>query len=80
MSESERKDLYYVITNRDLNAWYLYSVEQCSFGKRLLWTSNLKSALIFSSEEAIESFMSHDLPNLGVSVYRFLRSKISTTE
>jgi hypothetical protein len=80
MFTEERKDLYYVISKAGKDGWYLYTAEQCSFGKRLLWTSDLKSALIFSSEEAIESFKSNGLRNLNVNIYRFLKSTLDTSK
>jgi len=80
MFTEKHKDLYYVIAKAGIDGWYLYTAEQCSFGKRLLWTSNLKSALIFSSEEAIELFKSKDLYNLNVNIYRFLKSTLNASK
>jgi len=76
----ERKNAYYVIAKHGMEQWYLYSVEQCSFGKRILWTRTLKSALIFSSEKAVETFKSKSLQNVSVDIHRFFKGMLSFTK
>ncbi len=61
----------YAITKNGMVSWFLYTVENCSFGKRIKWTQNPKTALIFSSEEAIEVFKEKVLQNVPVGIHRF---------
>ncbi len=50
--------------------WFLYTVEQCSYGKRIEWTHDRKEALIFTSEEKVESFKERMLGNVLVTINR----------
>ncbi len=60
----------YVIVKDGMTDWFLYTVEQCSFGKRIEWTHNCKEALIFTSEEKVESFKERMLENVLVTINR----------
>ena len=80
MSATDRKNTYYVITRHGMERWYLYSVEQCSFGKRIEWTPEFKSALVFSSEKAVETFKHKNLSNVAVDIHRFLKGEFQFTE
>ena len=68
------------MTKRGMGHWFLYSVEQCSYGKRIEWTMDFNSALIFTSEEFVETFKSQNLPNVPVDIHRFPKEKFKTTE
>jgi len=62
----------YVISKEGMADWFLYTVEKCSFGKRIEWTRNRKEALIFTSEEKVESFKERMLENVTVSICRYI--------
>jgi len=62
----------FVITKQGMSDWYLYTVEQLSFCKRISWTKNIKDALLFTSEEKVESFKSKVLEKVPVSIHKVL--------
>jgi len=73
----DHDNLFYVITKYGMDDKYLYSVEQCSFGKRMLWTTDVEIALLFSSETAADTFKSKNLPNIPVNIQMFLISQFA---
>jgi len=73
----EHDNIYYIICKNKMERWYLYSVEQCSFGKRMVWTLELTNALIFTSENAVETFKSKNLQNILVDIHRILKSNFN---
>jgi len=77
MISNNTKSLY-VIVKRGKENWFLYTIEQRPFGKRIEWTSNPNSALIFSSEEAIQTFKTKNLENVAVDIYKLRERTIST--
>lgn len=60
-----------------MDGWYLYSVEECSYGKRILWTKNFENTIVFSSEEKVETFKEKVLTHAAVNVHRFLKGKFA---
>ncbi len=62
----------YVISKIGMDSWFLYTVEECSFGKRITWTKNYDFALIFTSEEKVEAFKERVLEKVSVSINRFV--------
>lgn len=80
MVDMDRENLFYVITKYGMDNQYLYSVEQCSFGKRLSWTTDVELALLFTSEPAADTFKTKNLPNVTVNVQIFLIGKFSYPE
>ncbi len=62
----------YVISKKGMDTWFLYTVEECSYGKRITWTKNYKLALIFTSEEKVESFKERVLHKVTVSINKFI--------
>jgi len=63
----------YTIKNAKNPNWYLYSVEQCSYGKRIEWTSNKKDALIFETELSINTYIKKVIPNVVVIVFKLAK-------
>jgi len=80
MVNMDHENLFYVIVKYGMDNQYLYSVEQCSFGKRLLRTTDVELALLFSSELAADTFKSKNLPNIPVNIQMFLIGKFSYSE
>lgn len=66
----ECEKFYYIIAKHMMEHWYLYTVEQCSFGKKIVWTPELTSSLIFSTERAVETFKFKNLQNVAVDIHR----------
>lgn len=48
--------------------WFLYTVEELSYGRRVTWTRDVRKALIFSTEVAIETFEEMYLKGLPVRI------------
>lgn len=69
----------FVITKSGMDSkWYLYTVEQVSFGKRISWTKNYNDALMFTSEEKVESFKSKMLGKIPITIHKVLQSALKT--
>jgi len=63
----------FVISKHGMDSWFLYTVEECTFGKRITWTQNYKNSLIFTSEEKVENFKERVLEKISVNINRFVR-------
>lgn len=72
MSQKDLTVSAYVITKFGMDDWFLYTVEQCSFGKRIMWTKNHKNTIIFTSEEKVKSFKAQVLKNVPVCIHKFI--------
>lgn len=80
MVDMNREKIFYVITKYGMDNQYLYSVEQCSFGKQFSWTTDVELALLFSSESAADTFKSKNLPNIPINIQMFLIGNFSYPE
>ena len=69
MALQNSKEHLFVISKSGMNGWYLYSVEKCSFGKRINWTQQLKNAIVFTSEQKVEMFKEKVLKNILVDIH-----------
>lgn len=76
LEEKEEKFTFY-ISKSNMDEWYLYSVEECSYGKRILWTQNFEKTIVFSSEEKVETFKEKVLQNANVNIHRVLKGKFA---
>jgi len=74
---SEEKEYTFYISKATMDDWYLYSVEDCSYGKRILWTRNFDNTIVFSSEEKVETFKEKVLKHVPVNIHRFLKGKFA---
>jgi len=72
MAVSIRKiDYQYVITKNGMERWFLYTIEDCSYGKKASWTLNFENALRFSTEQKAEIFKTKYLGNANVNIRKF---------
>ena len=62
----------YIIAKSEQEEWYLYSVERCSFGKRIEWTTDIVKTLKFSTQLSIDTYIERVLPNVEISVIKLL--------
>lgn len=70
MSHKNTINYVYFIAKQGMFDWFLYTVEQCSFGKRIVWTKDIKKALVFSSEKRAEIFKTKVLENVQVCIHK----------
>lgn len=66
MSQENLNLHLYAIAKRGMLDWFLYSVEDGSFGKRIKWTRNLDDTIIFTNEAYAETFIEKVLGNIPV--------------
>lgn len=71
MSQENLNLHLYVIAKRGMLDWFLYSVEECSFGKRIKWTRNLDDTIMFTNEAYAETFKEKVLSNVPVYLRKF---------
>jgi len=68
-------EFQYIITKIGKEEWFFYSSEELSYGIRILWTSNLKNALVFTTMEKAETFKSKYLNNANVNIRKFAKTR-----
>lgn len=77
MSEKQETEMTFYLSKSDMDGWYLYSVEDCSFGKKILWTRKIENTILFSSEERVETFKEKVLNHVPVNIHRVLKGKFA---
>lgn len=68
-------EVQYIITKIGKEEWFFYSSEELSYGIRILWTSKLKNALVFTTMAKAETFKSKYLSNANVNIRRFTKTE-----
>jgi len=77
MAEEKEKEYTFYISKINMDDWYLYSVEDCSFGKKILWTQKFENTIVFSSEEKVETFKEKVLNHIPINIHRVLKGKFA---
>ena len=58
----------FIISNVNYDDWFLYSVEDCKFGKRMEWTKDIELALKFDTSDKVESFIELVVEDIPVNI------------
>lgn len=73
MSHENKQTVIYVITKHEMEEWFLYTIEHCSYGKRITWTRKLNDALVFPSERRALLFKEKVFENVPIGIRHFLK-------
>lgn len=73
MALKNSKEYTFVISKMGMDDWFLYAVGTHSYGKRIEWTHQISDALVFTTEQRLESFREKVLKNIPVVIHMIVR-------